>query len=58
VTEQNLPLLAGDEQSIVLEELLRFSREIAFAAARVYPSAAEDRGSWDQRLEAWSSTTS
>ena len=34
------------------EELLRFSREIAFAAARVYASAAENRGSWDERLEA------
>ena len=34
------------------EELLRFSREIAFAAARVYASAAESRGSWDDRLEA------
>ena len=34
------------------EELLRFSREIAFAAARVYASAAETRGSWDARLEA------
>ena len=34
------------------EELLRFSREIAFAAARVYASAAENRGSWDRRLEA------
>jgi hypothetical protein len=32
--------------------LLRFSREIAFAAARVYAGAAESRGSWDDRLEA------
>jgi PucR C-terminal helix-turn-helix domain/GGDEF-like domain len=53
VAEQNLPLLAGQEdEAKVREELLRFSREIAFAAARVYASAAENRGSWDERLEA------
>jgi hypothetical protein len=53
VAEDNLPTLARPEdQGAVREELLRFSREIAFAAARVYASAAEDRGSWDRRLEA------
>ncbi|MGI8678280.1 MAG: PucR family transcriptional regulator [Jatrophihabitans sp.] len=52
VAEQNLPLLAGDDVDEVREELLRFSREIAFAAARVYATAAENRGSWDRRLEA------
>jgi hypothetical protein len=53
VAEDNLPTLAGPrDQDVVREELLRFSREIAFAAARVYASAAENRGSWDRRLEA------
>jgi hypothetical protein len=53
VAEQNLPLLAGPgDREAVSEELLRFSREIAFAAARVYAMAAERRGSWDARLEA------
>ena len=53
VAEENLPLLAGaDDRDVVSEELLRFSREIAFAAARVYAIAAERRGSWDARLEA------
>ncbi len=52
VAEDNLPLLAGTDADVVREELLRFSREIAFAAARVYASAAENRGSWDARLEA------
>jgi PucR C-terminal helix-turn-helix domain/GGDEF-like domain len=53
VAEQNLPTLAGpDDAGVLLEELLRFSREIAFAAARVYAMAAEARGSWDDRLEA------
>ncbi len=52
VAEDNLPLLAGADAAVVREQLLRFSREIAFAAARVYASAAENRGSWDERLEA------
>src|SRR5581483_3397539 len=53
VAEENLPALAGEHDAdIVREELLRFSREIAFAAARVYAQAAESRGSWDERLEA------
>jgi hypothetical protein len=53
VAEQNLPGLAeGDDAAIVREELLRFSREIAFASARVYAIAAESRGTWDDRLEA------
>jgi hypothetical protein len=53
VAEENLPLLAGaDDRATVSEELLRFSREIAFAAARVYAIAAERRGTWDARLEA------
>jgi hypothetical protein len=53
VAEENLPLLAGPEEAdVVSEELLRFSREIAFASARVYAIAAETRGSWDDRLEA------
>ena len=53
VAEEHLPTLAGpNDADVVREELLRFSREIAFAAARVYASAAESRGSWDDRLEA------
>jgi hypothetical protein len=53
VAEENLPVLAGgDDGAVVREELLRFSRELAFAAARVYAHAAESRGSWDRRLEA------
>ncbi|MCW2495734.1 helix-turn-helix domain-containing protein [Jatrophihabitans sp.] len=52
VAEDHLPQLAGDDAGDVREELLRFSREVAFAAARVYAQAAETRGSWDDRLEA------
>lgn len=53
VAEENLPAIAGPaDAATVRTELLRFSREIAFAAARVYATAAEDRGQWDRRLEA------
>ena len=41
----------GDEQ-LLRESVLRYSREIAFAAAQVYAEAAEARGAWDARLEA------
>src|SRR4051794_15691605 len=34
------------------EAMLRYTRELAFAAAQVYASAAEVRGAWDARLEA------
>lgn len=36
----------------VRESVLRYSREIAFAAAQLYANAAEERGAWDARLEA------
>jgi DNA-binding PucR family transcriptional regulator len=54
VAEDHLPALAGDpEERIALRDsLLRYSREIAFAAAAVYAAAAETRGAWDARVEA------
>lgn len=36
----------------VREAVMRYSREIAFAAAEIYARAAEQRGAWDARLEA------
>jgi DNA-binding PucR family transcriptional regulator len=53
VFEQQLPMLAGDERErrLLVEGILRFGREIAFAAATVYAGAAESRGAWDARLE-------
>src|SRR5688572_22880926 len=41
----------GEEQGL-RKAVLKFSREIAFSAARVYARAAESRGSWDARLQA------
>jgi hypothetical protein len=52
VEERVPPLVLPDDRAHIREEMLRFSREIAFAAARVYASAAESRGAWDARLEA------
>jgi hypothetical protein len=53
VTEEQVPRLAAPgEQEAVREAVLRFSREVAFSAARVYARAAESRGAWDARLQA------
>jgi hypothetical protein len=53
VVEDNVDTLAppGGEQAL-RESVLRYSREVAFAAAEVYAAAAEARGAWDARLEA------
>jgi hypothetical protein len=53
VVEEQVPHLAapGEEQDL-REAVLRFSREVAFAAAQVYARAAETRGAWDARLQA------
>ncbi|HLL68869.1 MAG TPA: helix-turn-helix domain-containing protein [Micromonosporaceae bacterium] len=53
VAEEQIPHLAArGEEAAITEAVLRFSREVAFAAARVYARAAESRGSWDARLQA------
>lgn len=54
VAEEELPALAATdaEKTAVQESLLQYSREIAFAAAAVYATAAETRGAWDARVEA------
>lgn len=52
VVEDEVAHLAapGDEPAL-REAVLRYSREVAFAAAQVYAEAAEARGAWDARLE-------
>lgn len=54
VFEQQLPELADEqyERTMLTESILRYTREIAFAAATSYAAAAEARGAWDARLEA------
>ncbi|MDO4918479.1 CdaR family transcriptional regulator [Kocuria sp.] len=52
VVEEKVPELAQHHDEVALREaVLRFSREVAFAAADVYAKAAENRGSWDARME-------
>jgi DNA-binding PucR family transcriptional regulator len=51
VVEQAVPELAATgEETALREAVLRFSREVAFAAADVYSRAAEERGAWHARL--------
>ncbi len=53
VAEEHVPHLAAPgERELLQQAVLRFSREVAFAAARVYARAAESRGAWDARLQA------
>lgn len=54
VAEEQLPMLARDaaESAALRSSLLRYSSEVAFAAASVYAAAAETRGAWDARVEA------
>ncbi len=53
VVEEQTSALAGPGAEHQLREgILRYSRDVAFAAAQVYARAAESRGAWDARLEA------
>lgn len=53
VVEEAVPTLAAPgEADELAAAVLRYSREIAFAAADVYAAAAEARGAWDSRVEA------
>lgn len=50
--EDAVPELVPEAEVVALREaVLRYSRDIAFAAADVYARAAEQRGGWDARLE-------
>ena len=53
VVEEQVPHLAAPgEEAALREAVLRYSREVAFAAAEVYARFAETRGAWDARLQA------
>lgn len=52
VEERVATLAVPGQEAAVVEAILRFSREVAFSAARVYARAAESRGTWDARLQA------
>ncbi|MDQ1629657.1 MAG: hypothetical protein QOI54_3401 [Actinomycetota bacterium] len=51
VVEEQIESIAPGDEAELREAVLRYSREIAFAAAQVYAQAAEVRGAWDARLE-------
>ncbi len=52
--EEVVPLVARSEVQLtaLTVGILRYSRDLAFAAATAYADAAEARGSWDSRMEA------
>ncbi len=52
--EEVVPMLARTEEQLtaLTVGILRYSRDLAFAAATAYADAAEARGAWDSRMEA------
>ncbi|MFY9326171.1 MAG: helix-turn-helix domain-containing protein [Candidatus Nanopelagicales bacterium] len=52
VENELVSLLNENEKLEVQVQLLRFSRDVAFATALAYARAAEARSAWDARLEA------
>lgn len=52
--EQVVPMVARNSEQLtaLTVGILRYSRDLAFAAASAYADAAEARGSWDSRMEA------
>ncbi|BBX15957.1 PucR family transcriptional regulator [Mycolicibacterium duvalii] len=52
--EEVVPLLARNEEQLaaLTAGILRYSRDLAFAAASAYADQAEARGAWDTRMEA------
>lgn len=54
VYEHRIPPLGASEaeRERLTDAVLRYGREVAFAAATSYAAAAESRGAWDARLEA------
>jgi hypothetical protein len=53
VLEEHIAQLADTgEEGALRDAVVRYSRDVAFAAAQVYAAAAEQRGAWDARLEA------
>ncbi len=52
--EEVVPLLARSEEQLtaLTAGILRYSRDLAFAAASAYADQAEARGAWDTRMEA------
>lgn len=52
VEEQIQTALPRSDRAVLSTAIIHYSREAAFSAAEVYARAAEQRGTWDARLEA------
>ncbi|MCT1459935.1 helix-turn-helix domain-containing protein [Aestuariimicrobium sp. p3-SID1156] len=52
VEEQIQVAMPRTDRQVLSTAIIHYSREVAFAAAEVYARAAEQRGTWDARLEA------
>ncbi|WP_242681471.1 CdaR family transcriptional regulator [Tessaracoccus sp. SD287] len=52
VEEQIQTALPRGDRAVLSTAIIHYSREAAFSAAEVYARAAEQRGTWDARLEA------
>ncbi|MDR1265648.1 MAG: helix-turn-helix domain-containing protein [Propionibacteriaceae bacterium] len=53
VMERGFQEMDPDDRALLEVAMAHFSRSVAFAAAEVYAAAAEQRGEWDSRLEAF-----
>lgn len=51
VVEEQIQALPRGDRQVLAQAIVHYSREVAFAAAEVYARAAEQRGTWDERLE-------
>lgn len=52
VEEEIGRLIPRNDRAALQTAILYYSREVAFAAAEIYARAAENRGAWDDRIEA------
>ena len=52
VEEQIQTAMPRGDRAVLSTAIIHYSREAAFSAAEVYARAAEQRGTWDARLEA------
>ncbi len=52
VDEQIKDIVPSHDRDALSTAVLTYSREVAFASAQVYATAAESRGNWDARMEA------
>lgn len=53
VEDSGREFVTDSQRPLLREGVLTYSREVAFSAAEVYARAAESRGAWDARLEAF-----